>query len=150
MSELLEHIRTLAENGLENESLFVVDVSISEGKTQKVVVLLDGDEGITIEECSKVSRYIGNALEEDLSFDLPYTLDVGSPGLDNPLKLTRQYHKNVGRKLKVRRIDGEVVEGNLTGVVEESIQLETAKKGSKESLTITFDDIDWAKVQVSF
>ena len=150
MSELVDHIRKVAEEGLDDNSLFIVDVRVSEGNPRKVAVLVDGDNGVTIEDCSKLSRYIGTSLEEDEKLHEAYTLDVGSPGLDNPLLLLRQYQKNVGRKLKVREAGGEVTSGKLVRVEEEEIELEISKKGSSESVIITFGDIDWAKVQVSF
>lgn len=150
MSELVEHIRQVAEEGIEDKSLFIVDVKVSDGNPKKVAILVDGDNGVTIEDCSKLSRYVGTSLEEDEQLSDAYTLNVGSPGLDNPLLLTRQYQKNVGRKLKVRTADGEVTSGKLIKVEEEEIELEISKKGSTESVIITFGDIDWAKVQVSF
>ncbi len=122
-------------------------------------ILLDSDEGITIQECARISRKLGQELEEKNIIEEAYTLEVSSPGLDQPLKLIRQYRKNIGRDLKVTMLSGEILTGNLVEVKEESIvlQLPAPKKKSKLPVDeaalrpeIKLSDIAKAIIQVSF
>jgi len=131
----------------DDDSLFLVDVVIKGNSgNQKVLVFIDGDHGISIDNCGKVGRAIGSHLEENDSIDGKYTLEVSSPGLDFPLKLTRQYQKNVGRQLEVIKLDGSKEEGALDSVNEEEIILKVAN----ENKPIGFKEIKQSKVKVSF
>ncbi len=153
--DVVEKIKDLAQSHLKDPGHFVVDVILSKHKPYKVTVILDGDQGITIDNCSLLSR----ALSEDLdNVDLikdNYTLEVGTPGLDQPLKLKRQYAKNTGRQLKVHRRDKTIVQGLLKETDNDKIVLETELivKGKKKELTqteIPFSEIEKAIVMVSF
>lgn len=153
--DVVEKIKDLAQSHLKDPGHFVVDVILSKHKPYKVTVILDGDQGITIDNCSLLSR----ALSEDLdNVDLikdNYTLEVGTPGLDQPLKLKRQYAKNTGRQLKVHRKDKTIVQGLLKETDDDKIVLETELivKGKKKELTqteILFSEIEKAIVMVSF
>lgn len=153
--DVIEKIKDLAQSHLKDQGHFVVDVILSKHKPYKVTVVLDGDQGITIDDCSLLSR----ALSEDLdNIDLikdNYTLEVGTPGLDQPLKLIRQYAKNVGRQLKVHRKDKTLVQGLLKETDHDKIILETELnvKGKKKEFTLTeipFSEIEKAIVMVSF
>ncbi len=148
MDTLTKTIWEITEGTFEDENLFVVDISISTGRSQKVTILLDGDNGVSIDDCSRVSRAVGHEIEERDLIKNSYTLDVGSPGVDTPLKSERQFRKNTGRKLKVKLSDGSTVKGVLHSVDQDSIEL--ASKKGKEKSRITFNDIEWAKVQVTF
>jgi ribosome maturation factor RimP len=117
---------------------------------------LDGDKGITIDDCTEVSRKLSEELDAlDLISD-NYTLEVGTPGLDQPLKLKRQYIKNVGRELKVLRKDKSTVQGLLIKADEDKIVLQAnvkekgAKKAIQTETEIQFNDIEKATVMVSF
>ncbi|HEV7349043.1 ribosome maturation factor RimP [Telluribacter sp.] len=157
---LKEQIEQLLEPYLQEGDCFVVDILVKSSRvSQKVTVLLDSDEGITIQECARISRKLGAELEEKNVFEEAYTLEVSSPGLDYPLKMVRQYRKNIGRDLKVTLQSGEILTGNLAEVTEESIvlQLPAPKKKSKVPVdeatlrpTIQLADIARAVVQVSF
>jgi ribosome maturation factor RimP len=153
--EVIEKLKELAQSHLKDPGHFVVDVIMSKHKPYKVTVILDGDHGITIDDCSLLSR----ALSEDLdNIDLirdNFTLEVGTPGLDQPLKLKRQYAKNVGRQLKVHRKDKTIVQGQLkktdnTKVVMEVEVKEKNKKKEFTQLEIPFSEIEKAIVMVSF
>ena len=141
-------LSSIVEDIIKDEpSLFLVDVIVKgHVGNQKVLVLLDGDEGVSIDKCASVSRKLGHHLEEEELFDTKYVLEVSSPGLDHPLSLHRQYVKNKGRNLEVDLENGDKVEGQLTEVLEDNIQLQN-KKGSVE---INFKDIKKAKVAVAF
>jgi ribosome maturation factor RimP len=153
--DVVEKIKDLAQSHLNDPGHFVVDVILSKHKPYKVTVVLDGDQGITIDDCSLLSR----ALSEDLdNIDLikdNFTLEVGTPGLDQPLKLKRQFAKNVGRSLKVHRKDNVIMQGLLKQTTDDKIVMETEskEKGKKKELIqteIPFSEIEKAIVMVSF
>jgi len=153
--DVVEKIKDLAQSHLKDPGHFVVDVILSKHKPYKVTVILDGDHGITIDDCSLLSR----AMSEDLdTIDLikdNYTLEVGTPGLDQPLKLKRQYARNVGRSLKVHQKDKSIVQGLLIETADDKIVMETEvkEKGKKKEFIkteIPFSEIEKAFVMVSF
>ncbi len=150
-----QKIREMAEEMLQDDTHFVVDVRISSGRTsRKVVVYVDGDEGISIDECAALSRSLGAKLEEDEAFPEAYTLEVSTPGLDHPLEGLRRYRKNIGRDLKVSLTEGKDVKGKLVDASEERIVLEKkvgkGKKATVETVKIPLDKISKSIVQISF
>lgn len=145
-----DEIKQIAAKALGNESLFVVEVKVSVGTESKVTVIIDGDHGVTIDDCAKTSRAIGLQIESDDLILGSYTLNVMSAGIDSPLTLERQYKKNVGRRVRVKNISGELTEGTLKEYGQESITLSVGKKKDIIEKTIRFDEIDWIKVLVSF
>ena len=150
--ELKEKITDLAEKCLVNPAHFLVDVVVSKHKPWKFTVIVDGDQGITIDDCAAISRELNGLLETEIPD--PYTLEVTTPGLDHPLKLNRQYKKNVGRGVKVVRKDKSIVTGNLKQSEEEKIVVETeigqGKKTEIKIIEIPFTEIEKAFVTVSF
>jgi len=155
-----EQIEAFLEPLLEDGRYFVVDIQFKPVRgSQKVLILLDSDEGITIQECADISRQLGNDLEAGEVVETAYTLEVSSPGLDQSLRLPRQFRKNVGRDLKVTLNSGEILAGTLVEAEDESIvlQLPTPKKKKKANdpepnlkPEIALDNIAKAIVQVSF
>lgn len=142
-----QNLREIAEPILQEEDLFLVDVVIKGSVvSQKVLLLADGKNGISIDQCGRVSRKLGNLIEEKGLMDNSYTLEVSSPGLDFPLKLIQQYHKNVGRILAIELDDGHSIEGELLGVGEENIQI----KIKEEKREYPFEKIKQSKVKISF
>ena len=140
-------IKELVEPILDEENLFLVDVVIKGHQAnQKIIILADGDDGISIDQCGRVSRKVGSIIEEQDLINDRYTLEVSSPGLDFPLKDLRQYQKNVGRVLMVSLENGEEVEGKLDSVDDEKVML-TVNKGQKE---YPFEAIKQSKVKISF
>lgn len=137
---------------MEDPSLFLVDLKVSEGKVNKVTVMLDKDNGITIDECAIVSRKLAERIEAENMFESAYTLEVTSPGLDEPLKLKRQYINNKGRQLSVMKNSGEIVKGELEDIKEDSIllKIQDKKKKTIENMEIAFEDIKKTNVLVSF
>jgi ribosome maturation factor RimP len=160
--DLRGKVEELVNKYLENPSLFIVDIIISGGgNIKKIVVLLDGDEGVTIAECASVSRRLGAELEELNIIDSPYLLEISSAGLDQPLKLKRQYYKNKGRRLEVLLADESIKTGKLEEVKEGSILLNSEEKEKKNNgkpgkkimivpVEIPFNDIKKSSVLVSF
>lgn len=135
--------------------VFVVDIKML--PNHKLIILVDGDNGIGVGDCAKISRYVGFKLEEENVIEEAYNLEVSSPGVDFPLTMVRQYAKNIGRDLSVKMLDGAKREGELLSVNEESITInEIIKAGLKgrkaevlEAL-IPLDQITEAKVLISF
>ncbi|MGB3585736.1 MAG: ribosome maturation factor RimP [Tunicatimonas sp.] len=137
---------------------FLVDTRVNQTPAgTKVVVHVDGDEGISIDTCAEVSRTLASRLEEEELVSGKYVLEVSSPGLDQPLKLYRQYQKNVGRTVKVLTQDSKTIQGILLSVSDEAIELESAAKGKKKKkseppqvVRIPFDQIKKTNVLVTF
>lgn len=135
---------------------FVVETNYSEKKPKaKLSIILDGDEGITIDKCAKVSRLLSNQLDELDLIPSGFTLEVSSPGVDKPLKLPRQFKKNQGRTLRIVQQDGEVVEGLLNSFENEVLSITQKKRGRKkedpvEPLQIPLNEVKEAKVLISF
>ncbi|MGD1841409.1 MAG: ribosome maturation factor RimP [Thermonemataceae bacterium] len=149
VTERLEGILTT------HTDLFVVDVAYhTKGKKAKLVILLDGDQGITIDQCAQISRSLSQQLEEAPLIEEAFTLEVSSPGVDTPLKLQRQYPKNIGRTIKFTLQDERTLTGVLKAVTTEQIAVDlTQGKGKKkktETIDIPFTAIQKAVVQVSF
>ena len=133
--------------------LFLVDVKML--PSNKLLIHVDGDQGISIQDCVAISRHVGFHLEEENIIDKAYHLEVSSPGVGEPLKLTRQYQKNVGRELGIKLNNGDKKEGSLLSVDETGIVIEEKikEKGKKVQLAITaveFKDITETKVLISF
>jgi len=156
LTDLKEKIIAIAESLIQDPSMFLVDVVIKglDGGTQKVLVLLDGDDGINIDDCASLSRQLGAIMEEQELMSTAYRLEVSSPGLDHPLTTPRQYRKNIGRRVRVTLPDGNRWEGKLTEVTEEDFEVAVEKKvEKKQTLTPTrwaYTDISKTMVLVSF
>lgn len=136
-----------------DSDIFLVSLRIK--PTNNFKVYLDADSGLSIEKCIKINRALYKTIEEQGWYpDGDFSLEVSSPGVDEPLKMLRQYKKNVGRKLEVILTDETKKEGKLTGVEENSIHLEYTEGKNKKAVThtieIAFSDIKQATVLVSF
>ncbi len=137
----------------EDPQYFLVEVRIK--PTNNIKVYLDGDSGISIEKCIQCNRKLYKLLEESEIVPVDdFSLEVSSPGLDEPLKLYRQYRKNTGRKVEVLLKEGIKVEGILKEVNEEGIVVEETKgKNKKKELiehTFLFESIKSTKIQIVF
>jgi ribosome maturation factor RimP len=133
--------------------LFLVEVKML--PNNKLIIHVDGDEGINISDCAAISRHVGFHLEEENVIEKAYNLEVSSPGVGEPLKLKRQYDKNVGRELGIKLADGSQKEGKLLSVDDAGIVIEAKvkEKGKKVQLvetTLAFNDITETKVLISF
>ncbi|MES2446203.1 MAG: ribosome assembly cofactor RimP [Bacteroidota bacterium] len=130
-------------------------VSIKMLPNNKLIIHVDGDEGISIQDCAAISRHVGFHLEEENTIDKAYNLEVSSPGVGEPLQLNRQFHKNIGRDLGIKLSDGTAKEGKLISVSELAIEIEekVKEKGKKVQLVntqIEFNNIVETKVLISF
>ena len=122
-----EKISSLLEEGLQQKpSLFLVDLTITDAF--KVIITLDGDNGVNLQDCIDVSRVIENNVDRE---EQDYSLEVASAGVSSPLKMVRQYRKNIGRTLKVKTAT-ETLEAKLEDANDESIMLSwTAREPKK-------------------
>ncbi|MBM3456847.1 MAG: ribosome maturation factor [Bacteroidetes bacterium] len=150
-------IRTLTEKVnrlIEAENnLFLVEIRIK--PTNNIKVYIDGDQGVSVDKLVGYNRKFYRQLEEEALFpDGDFSLELSSPGLDVPLKLHRQYIKNVGRPVEVVQEDGIKEEGVLKAVRETEVELEITKGKGKKAivslLTIPLSTIKTTKVQIKF
>lgn len=152
--EHLQQIEQLAQQMLANEpDYFLVSLKIK--PTSNVKVYLDGDHGLPIERCILFNRQLYKLIEETNMFPPgEFSLEVSSPGVDEPLKSRRQYQKNVGRPVEVVFNDGTKKEGKLLQVTEADVMIEeTTGKGKKavtNQVIIPFSNIKTTTVQVQF
>lgn len=138
---------------LPDDRYFLTEISAKQaGANTKIAIFLDGDEGIAIDVCARISREVSKGLEALDIVEHSYTLMVSSPGLDKPLKLPRQYHRNLGKKLRIKLKNQEVLEGRLKEVKEESIVVNKlpAEQGKSKEEKIPFTEIVTTHVLVSF
>lgn len=132
---------------------FLVEIKIK--PTNNVKVYLDGDQGITIEKCIAINRALYKQIEELKLFpNDDFSLEVSSPGLDEPLKLHRQFVKNTGRPVEILLKDGRKIEGKLLEVTEDALLVEeTRGKNKKKEIiqhTLLLTDIKSTKLQIVF
>ena len=139
---------------IDHNDLFILEQNISAENDIKVVI--DGDRPVNIEDCRKVNKALEKRLEE---MQVDASVQVTSPGVDEPLKLKRQFRKNIGRKLEVMTKDLKL-KANLEAVDEDSIVLNWKAREKKEKgkgkvtkekrQAIAFEDIEKAVVMINF
>jgi ribosome maturation factor RimP len=118
-------------------------------------VYVDGDEGVTIDKCVKLNRALYKQIvEQGVCNDGEFALEVSSPGVDEPLLLTRQYRKNLGRMVEVTTNEGKEIEGKLLVVGDQEIEIEEEKgKGKKKEMVkhvLPFSEIKSTVVKIIF
>lgn len=154
--DIKNYVENLAQDYLSDKpDLFLVDVVVSgSSKKNKILVLIDGDQGVSIDQCAALSRKIGFELEEKEIMEGAYRLEVSSPGVEFPLKFQRQYPQHLGRKVKITLQDGSEKVGKLLETGEDSLKLDEerkeGKKTSRQEVQIKFDEIKNMIVLVSF
>jgi ribosome maturation factor RimP len=122
-----EKVETLVNQVLaEKSAVFLIDLKISD--SQKITVTLDGDNGVSLQDCIDMSRAIENDLDRE---EHDYSLEVASAGVSTPLKLVRQYKKNIGRVLKVKTVT-ETIEAKLENVNDDFITLTWSAREPKK------------------
>ena len=143
-------IRSTFEEGRCGE-YYLIDLETS--ATGHITAYIDGDEGVSLDACTQISRILESVLDEEPTLGGVYTLEVSSPGVSRPLKFPRQYLKHIGRTLSIELTNSEKVEGELKTTGHDTITLVIAsgeKKGKPELREIAFADIEEAYVTVSF
>ncbi|MCM8568772.1 ribosome assembly cofactor RimP [Gramella jeungdoensis] len=152
---LKEKVEKLAQKVFEeNNSLFLISLEVNSANHIKVVI--DGDEGVSVNDCIKVSRAIEHNLDRD---EEDFSLEVTSAGVSEPLLMPRQYKKNLGRKLKVKTADDKF-EGDLVAADENEIKLSWKAREPKpvgkgkvtvqKEVVLPYSDIVEAKVKITF
>src|SRR5215211_3556973 len=134
-------------------SHFLVEVRIK--PTNNIKVFIDADEGVVLSDLINYNRKLYKQLEESGMFpNGDFSLEVSSPGLDEPLKLFRQYKKNIGRFVEITLKDSTKKEGKLVDATEDGVVIETETgKGKKKEIkqeSVLFDQIKNTKIQVKF
>ncbi|MNF30661.1 hypothetical protein D3C84_114070 [compost metagenome] len=150
-----EKVNTLlTEALLDKPSIFLTDLTITDAF--KIIVSLDGDNGVALQDCIDISRAIENNLDRE---EQDFSLEVASVGVGSPLKMIRQYKKNVGRTLIVKtateNIEAELVEANddfviLSWKAREPKKVGKGKETVQKELKLPYEDIKEAIVTVTF
>jgi ribosome maturation factor RimP len=150
--EIVSQIKEWTEAFLPQE-LFLVDIETKIGSS-KISIFIDGDQGVDIPACQKLSRHLSDKLDEQNYGEEPYYLEVSSPGADSPLLKFRQYPKHIGRELFVKLKAETELTGKLISVTEDTITiaLKDKKKGylNAPEKSIPFADVAEASVILSF
>ena len=149
--EVLDRVRGLVEEVLAGTPHFIVEFDVRGARgSQAVDVFLDSDDALGVGTLAQISREIGFLLDTEAALPGRYRLNVSSPGVDRPLKLPRQYRKNVGRRLRVhyRKPGGEGYTETLGDLVEADDEAVEVVLSGAERRRIPYDDILWAKVQL--
>ncbi|AQS94129.1 ribosome assembly cofactor RimP [Polaribacter sp. BM10] len=150
-----EKIKDLVEEALaSNDSLYLIDLSIS--ANNKIQVVVDGDQGVPLSECIRISKNIDGNLDRE---EEDFSLEVTTPDIAHPLKVKRQYLKNINRILKVKTAEEEF-EGTLTDATEDNIVLQWKAREPKpigkgkvtvqKTVTLEYKEIKEAKVKIVF
>ena len=137
----------------ESEDVFLVSVRIK--PTNNIKVFLDADSGLSIDKCVKVNRQMYRTIEENAWYpDGNFSLEVSSAGIEEPLKMLRQYKKNIGRNVEVILNDDSTFEGKLLEANENLVQLELIEGKNKKAVTVVkdipFDQIKQTTVLIAF
>ena len=151
----IDSIKKLTDSKIAEGTNFIVDIAIKQGN--KITVLLDNDNGVSIKDCVEMSRHIESNLDREKD---DFELNVMSPGLTEPFKILRQYQKNVGKQIDVLTKEGKKLSGKLLFATEEGIELESkvkekveGKKGKQiiiNTIKLTFNQIKTTKVVILF
>jgi len=116
-----------------------------------VDVFIDGDDGVTIDQCASVSRRVAASIELESIFPKGFKLDVSSPGLGQPLRLPRQFKRHIGRTLEVLVRDSESENGiPVSGKLIEAATVGITIDSGENRLELRFDDIERAVVTPTF
>ena len=148
-------VTRIVEEWLEGKDYFLVDVTVT--PDDKIVVEIDHAEGVWIDDCVDLSRYIESKLNREVE---DYELEVGSAGLGQPFKVLQQYIIHIGKDVEVLDKDGkkwtgvlaEANEANFTITVQTKVKPEGAKRPKlvEQNVTFTYDEIKYTKYLISF
>jgi ribosome maturation factor RimP len=141
-----QNIQVLVEEFIKGTGLFLVGVKVS--SSNRITVLADKNEGITIEECASIHRHIVNSIDREKE---DFELQVSSPGLDLPFGVIEQYHKNDGKSVEVIDIDGSKYTGLLKNITAGGFELQTelkikGKTKELKDISFNFDQIKSTRV----
>ncbi len=127
-------------------SLFLVEADLKGARgNQKLVITLDGDQGVKIDDCASISRQLSSWIETENLIQDKYLLEVSSAGMTRPLKLKRQYQRHVGKKVLMTMKTGKELSGRLKAV-DPDVLVET-ETGDQ---ALAFEEIDKTTLIISF
>ena len=148
-------VESLVEEWLTDKEYFLVDVEVTPG--DRIVVEIDHAEGVWIDDCVSLSRFIEDHLDRD---EEDYELEVGSAGIGQPFKVEQQYINNIGKQVEVLAADGKKYKGELTAVDGRSFTVKTQEKqtveGKKRPVlvdvdkTFSMDEVKYCKYVIAF
>ena len=143
-------VESIVNQHINTDNEFVVEISVS--SSNKIIVLIDSDDGITIDRCVLVSKAIEQSFDRD---EEDFELEVSSAGLSSPLKVVRQYQKNIGRNLDVVLANGTKMQGKLLSATESSFSIEVQEKvvleGKKRKELITKSiDLPYSDIKTAY
>ena len=150
----IQTIEALVEKLLADmDDIFLVEIRVN--PTNNIKVFLDADTGLNIDKCVKINRGMYRVMEEEGWYpDGNFSLEVSSPGIDEPFRLVRQYKKNIGRTVEVTLSDDTKCEGKLTEVSEEGMKIEFTEGKNKKAVNvikeIPFDQVKQTIVIIAF
>jgi len=141
-----QKIQELIEEYIKGKELFLVSVKVSSGN--RIIVLADKKDGITIDECAAIHRHIENGLDRDVE---DFELQVSSPGLDLPFSVIEQYLKNEGKKVEVVDNDGTKYTGKLKNITPGGFELETeiktkGKAAELKDISFNFEQVKSTRI----
>ena len=148
---IIEKVYAMLEPLLEGTDIFIVNIKVK--PTNNIKVYLDADSGFSIQMSSSVNRKLYAQIEASQMFpDGDFSLEVSSPGVDEPLSQMRQYRKNIGRTVAVTLADTTEKTGLLKDVTETHLVLEIKDEKKKESIVaeVPIADIKKTVVQITF
>lgn len=145
-----KHLKDLTVRFLGDSDKFLVELSVKPGN--RIMVFIDGDQGVTIDDCQKLSRFLEQNLDRDKE---DFDLMVSSAGADRSLVLPRQYNRRIGKKLEVVVTGGTKMEGILLSAGNDEITIEqqiskSKKETETKSVVLKYTEIKSAKVALSF
>ena len=145
----------MTEEWLQGNEYFLVDINFA--ADDRIVIEIDHADGVWIEDCAALSRFLQERLGEELG---EYELEVGSAGLGQPFKVAQQYQNHIGDTLEVLQADGKKVQGvlkavdapNFTITVQEKQKVEGKKRPVLVDVDKTYqmDEIKYAKYLLAF
>ena len=149
------YVRNLVDQWLEGKDYFLTDLTIS--SDDRIVVEIDHEEGVWIEDCVELSRFIESQLDREQE---DFELEVGSAGIGQPFKVLRQYEIHQGERVETLTNDGRKLQGELHDVTPENFQLTIQEKVKEEGakrpkmvdrdITLSYADVKWTKYIIDF
>lgn len=146
-----EKIEALVRKAIEHTDIFITGIDVKSGN--RIFVFLDGDRGVSIDDCVEISRFIEASLDRNVE---DFELQVSSHGLSSPLVLPRQFVKNIGKEVTVLMHDGRKLTGEILSaddvqfVLQEKKQKMKQNDGNNQSLTVKYSETKQVKLNISF
>ena len=152
MEDLKSRISKIALERAKEQGVVLVELTLNGSGRVKILALIDSEQGVTIDQCTKFSRSVTQETDLIPELDEGYIIEVSSPGTDRPLEFPFQYKKNVGRKIRVTLDGDEEAEGELLTATDEgfSVKLPGLKKKEFVNQEYQYNEVKKAKIIVSF